>query len=45
LLKETLDIGTADDEIGQFSDIAKQIQVISVSVPGLHHYTPAVTAS
>ena len=37
LLKETLDIGTADNEIGQFPDIAKQIQVISVL--GFYHYT------
>ena len=44
LLKESLDIGTADDEIGQFSDIAKKIQMVSVSVPGLNQYILAVTA-
>lgn len=45
LLKEPLYIGAADDKIGQFSDITEQIQVISVSVFGFHHYTTAVTVS
>lgn len=30
-LPESLNMGTADDEIGQFSDIANEFQVVSVA--------------